>query len=231
MDFDMANPTALASVRAALSMPRLAPFDLHAGNDPAGGLQLYEWNIHVGAAFFQTLHTVEVVLRNTLNDQLCAWHTGLGLPGNWFDDPLGLLDRRGREDIAKARRRLRTQGYPITPDRIVTELSFGFWRFLLARRYHVSLWVPTIRHGFPHLQPPTRPAIAEPVTRLHQLRNRIAHHEPIYKRDLAVDLHDARTVLGAISPIALAWADQNSALPGVLGVRPAPVRIPLPRCP
>jgi len=70
------------------------------------------------------------------------------------------------------------------------------------------------------------------VTRLHQLRNRIAHHEPIYKRDLAIDIADARTVLGAISPVALAWAEQNNSLPIVIGQRPtAPILIPLPRCP
>lgn len=117
------------------------------------------------------------------------------------------------------------------PERILTELSFGFWRFLLAKRYERTLWEFSLRHGFPHLARQRRRDIAEPVERLHKLRNRVAHHEPIYKRDLLQDVADARTVLGAVSPAALAWAEENSTLPGVIMQRPAPVTIPLPSCP
>ncbi len=34
-------------------------------------------------------------------------------------------------------------------DRLVAELSFGFWRYLLSSRYHASLWVPDLHRAFP----------------------------------------------------------------------------------
>jgi len=123
------------------------------------------------------------------------------------------------------------KGYVLSPDRIVTELSFGFWRYLLAKRYHDSLWLPAIRHGFPHLRPQNRRVIAEPVERLHYLRNRIAHHEPIYLRNLQADIDDMRTVLGAMSPHTRAWAEAISTLPTVILQRPPAIIIPRPRCP
>ncbi|MER5974216.1 hypothetical protein ABT112_31680 [Streptomyces sp. NPDC002055] len=54
-------------------------------------------------------------------------------------DPELPLRGRARADIDQARQRAR--GYDtVTPrGKIIAELSFGFWRFLLARQYKTSL--------------------------------------------------------------------------------------------
>ncbi|NUR71892.1 MAG: hypothetical protein HOU81_13800 [Hamadaea sp.] len=231
MVFDRANPLHVQDVRLRLSAPRLAPYDVAAAHDHEESLNLYEWNLAVSAACYKSLHAVEVCLRNTINDQLGAFHTRQRLGGSWLDDPTHLLEPHRRSDIAEAASRARRKGYRLSPDRIITELPFGFWRYLTARRYERTLWEKAIRHGFPNLRPQRRRAIAEPLERLHFLRNRIAHHEPVYFRDLAADVEDMRTILAAMSPLTYAWAEAISALPGVLGDRPAIVRIPLPRCP
>lgn len=230
MMYDPGNPEHLAAVRRALSEERLVSYDSWAGGDQAVGLKLYEWNTVASAACYGTLQAVEVVLRNAIHDQLTAMHGAGGLPGTWLDDPAQLLEPRRVADIAAARRRLARLGRPPTPGRVVAELPFGFWRYLLSARYEQFLWTPALRHAFPYLQPQRRRAIAEPVERLHYLRNRIAHHEPIHRRALASDYADMLTIVGVICPHTRGWAEATSYVPAAHAARPALVaRVDLPR--
>jgi hypothetical protein len=63
---------------------------------------------------------------------------------------------------------------------------------------------------------------------LHLLRNRIAHHEPIYRRDLTHDWHDLLHVSGAICSHVQAWILQSGRVPAVLAARPTSVVVPTP---
>jgi hypothetical protein len=83
---------------------------------------------------------LEVVLGNALHEQLASWHGAQQLPGGWYDDPAGALDRHRRDDIAAVRVRIRREGKAEAPGKVVAELMFGFWRFLLDKRYEPTLW-------------------------------------------------------------------------------------------
>src|SRR5918992_4091731 len=109
----------------------------------------------------------------------------------------------------------------VTPGRIVAQLNLGFWRSLLTSRYEQSLWTPALRHAFPDLRPQRRRDVGDRVTRLHLLRNRLTHHEPIHRRDLAADYADLLFVVGGICPRTRAWIDQTSTVELVLAQRPA----------
>jgi len=89
----------------------------------------------------------------------------------------------------------------VLPGKVVAELSFGFWRFLLARRYTASLW-PALRPGFPYLPSADRRELEAPVTRLHQLRNRVAHHEPLIAEPCRFA---TRTCCSSWVPATRAW--------------------------
>lgn len=211
-----ADPLA-AVLEVRLSVDRLAAYRgaVRAG-DLQAALRLYEWNSAIAAAFFQDLGHMEVLLRNALNDQLTSWHTRAGRAGHWYDDPAGVLDGRRHEDLAAAREQLRREGKTATPGRIVAELNFGFWRFLLAHRYQTVLWAPALRLAFPHLQPRRRDLVYDPVQRLNKLRNRIAHHEPIYERDLSKDYNMLIALAERLHP-RLAWLiDSQSRVPDLL---------------
>jgi hypothetical protein len=58
------------------------------------------------------------------------------------------------------------------------------------------------------------------VERLHHLRNRIAHHEPIHRRNLVADHEDAIAALAAICGHTRSWAVDLSTVPDVLVRRP-----------
>lgn len=217
--FDVTRSAHLGTLRSRLTVERLTSYDA-ATTCPTASLALYEWNSEVGAAFFVSLQGFEVVLRNALHLQLTLWHRREGLSGHWFDDPRRLLDPRGTADVEEARRRIGRLRRPFTPGRIVSELSFGFWRYLLSARYEQSLWTPALRHAFPHLRPQRRRDIAERVERLHLVRNRLAHHEPVHRRDLARDHADLLFVVDAICPVTRSWIDRTSTLGEVIGRRP-----------
>lgn len=80
---------------------------------------------------------------------------------------------------------------PEVHGKVLAELMFGFWRYICHRRYLTSLWVPALHRAFPEHggnASDVRRDVERHVERLHFLRNRVAHHEPIHMRDLTVDL-------------------------------------------
>lgn len=214
-----ANPLAQV-LEARLSRERLGPYRRTVGGDLDLAIELYEWNSAAAGAFFETLGHLEVLLRNALHDQLSAWHTTGGHRGHWYDDPSGVLDTRRHADIAAARDRIRRGHGAETPGKLVAELNFGFWRFLLDRRYQTLLWAPALRRAFPHLHPQRRELVYSPVYELNRLRNRIAHHEPIHDRNLTDRHDDLLRITGFIDPATQAWLAARSRVPAVLQSRP-----------
>jgi hypothetical protein len=130
-----------------------------------------------------------------------------------------VLTPEAHADIDAARRRARRGGAVETPGRVVAELSFGFWSFLLSGRYERTLWLPCLRPAFSHHRGMRR-AVNDAVRDLHLLRNRIAHLEPVHNRPLAT-LHDTTlTVAGWICPVSQAWIEERCQVREVLADRP-----------
>ncbi|WP_051098337.1 hypothetical protein [Sporichthya polymorpha] len=197
------------------SVERFRPY-LRAAGDHDAALALYEWNIAVAGAFYELIGVIEVLLRNTIHARLAAWHRRAGRPGAWFDHPATGLSPQAVLDVAKARSRLRATE---TEGRIIAELPFGFWRFLLERRHQAQLW-PQLRPAFPHLPDGRRHVLRNDVVALHALRNRIAHYEPIHTMNLVESHRCALRIAGYIEPSAQKWAGGLSRVDQVIVARP-----------
>jgi hypothetical protein len=183
-------------------------------------IALYEWNAQIGAALLEVLGHVEIVLRNALDRSLSAWFSTTSLPGEWYDDPLNLFDAYGKEDVNAARDKLARARKTETHGRIIAELPFGFWRFLLSRKYQNTLWAQALRHAFPGLQPQTRSVVYNIVDDLSTLRNRIAHHEPIHHLPLGSRYADLLRLATLIDPGVGGWIVSVSRFSAVSGARP-----------
>jgi hypothetical protein len=206
---------------ARMARPRFDRYLVAAGGDSASALRLYEWNIAASAAFYETLGRFEVLLRNALDEQMRRWHRKvMAGNGQWYLDTATPLHADLWNQIADARRRARKQGATETHDRVVAELMLGFWRYLLDARHQTTMWAPALRHAFPHLRPRVRTEIYDRVERLHGLRNRIAHHEPIHHLPLQTRLDEVLTVAGCICPTTAAWIWSTTRIPAVLAARP-----------
>ncbi|MGO1543734.1 MAG: hypothetical protein ACTHXA_05255 [Gulosibacter sp.] len=207
-----------ARVAAALSIDRLGPYLRSADGDIGKAVCLYEWNLAVSGAFYEALGILEVVLRNALSEQLIARHGSRR--GHWYDDPFRVLSDQAHADIAAARERIAKLGRVELPGRVIAELNFGFWKFLLAKRYEATMWTSHLRHAFPNLQPQSRAVVYRAVDQLHTLRNRVAHHEPIHERDLANDMLVLFRVLDWIDADIRSWAIDHSRLRPLIAGRP-----------
>lgn len=242
----MTTPISAAELEAVISTERFSAYVTATGGDRAGAVALYEWNARISAAFHEILHHVEVIYRNALHQQLAILHSAVaGRPAGagWFDDPPWLTrnwltPQAIKDRDAAVTKAGHTPNRP-RPGKVVAELSFGFWRYLVTPHYEASLWVPALTHAFPHLPAATldarRRQVEHHVAPLHRLRNRIAHHEPIHEsgrvsykpkggppvRYSLIDLHDAAIELvGWIEPPAAAWLADLSQVAAILSARP-----------
>ncbi|WP_424183936.1 hypothetical protein ACOBQX_18465 [Actinokineospora sp. G85] len=189
-------------------------------SDAARAAELYVWNAHASAAFWQTLGHLEVALRNTMSSRMAARHQRLRRAGtSWLDDPAHELQQPAKDEILKARSRVSRAQRTVSHDHTVAELNFGFWRFLLVRHYQGLFW-PDLASGFPHA-PNRRPeTIEKPVARLHKFRNRLAHHETSWNKDLGARFADIRKVLGYVDPELEKWVISHCGVSAVLATCP-----------
>ena len=198
-----ALPTSTVTVpalEAALSAERLTTFR-QLGDDDATVLARYAWNQAVVDAFGFPLHLLEVALRNAV-DGVGRRATGPvtrhgGVP-SWLDTQPAVLDGAHARTTADAREALRARGAPLSPGRLVAELTFGFWVQLFngyydqgaARRHRPGfpLWTSAaLRAAFPsapaHAR--NRETLRARLDGIRTFRNRLSHHEPIFHRDPA----------------------------------------------
>jgi len=193
-----AQPAPGPWVERWLSQPRHAVYIAAASGDPRLALDLYEWNAEISSALLRDLAHLEVALRNAYDRALSARWPG---PPHWTTAglpafaPLYRTRRGGRVDVnVKTRESLQRAvdsagGLAAPPGKVVAELMFGFWRFLSSSAHEKTLWVPALHRAF--ASGTDRRDIDRPVGRLHGLRNRVAHHEPLLHYDVAGRVADA----------------------------------------
>lgn len=211
-----------ADLRRLLSPARFDRYVQTAGSEK-GAVQLYAWNLHISGAWHETLGMFEVVLRNALDKQLTTYHQKVRSGnGDWYADPgMPWSGTRLDSQISDARVRATLRhSRPEVHGKVVAELNFGFWRYILATSYQATLWAPALRRGFPHLRSQKRATVYVPVNRLHDLRNRVAHHEPIHSIGHADRHAELLQVASWIDPAAAAWITATTRVPAVLGTRP-----------
>src|SRR4051794_13465005 len=149
-------------------------------------MRLYTWNTAVSTAFYGPLQGLEVGLRNAMHREPRAAYGPA-----WYDDPACGLDAGALRRVEAARDDLRRGGYPVDPPHLVAALPFGFRVALLGRggraaalgapkrNYEMTLWRPCLHKAFPHARL-GRVQAHTPLDYLRTLRNRIAHHEPVF---------------------------------------------------
>lgn len=202
----------VAELVDAMSSARFATYLAAAGSETAA-LQLYTWNTAASAALYGPLQVLEVTLRNAINSRL---HVSHGV--RWFDDPKVLRASESRI-VGEVTQQLYDRGKQPTPGSVVAELSYGFWVALFANAYDTSIWRTDLHAVFrPRVK--DRHGLHQTLDRLRTLRNRTAHHEPIFQRNLAEDYKRIRTVVGLLSPPNLRWLDHHSTVDEVLGTQP-----------
>jgi hypothetical protein len=104
------------------------------------------------------------------------------------------------------------------PGKVIANLSFGFWRYLSSKAHEKTLWVPYLHAAFP---PKTnRGDVDARVGRLHGLRNRVAHHEPLLSTDVLAGLDDLLWVAERLDPSIAQYISASTDVRALHGNRP-----------
>ena len=194
------------ALMASLSAARLGRYLRDSGGNRPSALRLYDWNVRLSQSLYVRLQIWEITLRNRMNAFLCD-KFGMDWPHRPVVSQLRKSDLdRLRTSVLrqKSRRRLDLP----TTDMIVADLSAGFWVAMFAQRYNRMFgWPDNLQKVFPYVRNHTRHEIFEMNGRVLEMRNRIAHHEPIYHLNLLQLDHDLNALIRGMCQGAAAYGD------------------------
>jgi hypothetical protein len=209
--------SASQSLARVVGAERLSRYLVDRRGSQVEALRLYSWNIEASAALLGAYAALEVGVRNAMHERLGE----IFARADWWEG--ARLQPAERAQIDAARSYLDTRkraGW--STGHVVAELRPSFWEALLANRYHAALWERGLAGAFPYYCG-RRAALRERLERLRLLRNRAAHHEPIFARDLMVDHLYMCELAGFIDPDLQGWIGSHSRLPDVIANRPSTV--------
>ncbi len=194
------NPAGNLARVQALSHARLSNYRTFFGAaDDAEALGLYQWNDDLSAVLFRTISLVEVVLRNQFHRAMSMRYGVVGGYGSrdWYAhvalDPLSRSKIKDVTHYKQGQQVLPRVPVP-SPDDVVSGLTFGFWPHLLDLKKDLLNqavnWGPILidvlsghrqRQATYWAKLKHRDALFARLDLCNELRNRIAHHEPIWK--------------------------------------------------
>ncbi|HAT2009107.1 hypothetical protein G5S93_13375 [Legionella pneumophila serogroup 1] len=169
---------------SALSIDRLTSYEIlcpsKVDTDIIGA---YHWNLLISQAFYPFIHSVEVALRNSIH------HAATKKFENefWFD--IVVTDGKSRSILEDTKNDLHRRFGQVTASDIVAGLTFGFWTNLIKQKTYTDqfnpnrLWPDLIPSVFPHYARghDDRKNISKRFEEIRLIRNRLFHHEPIWK--------------------------------------------------
>lgn len=197
------TPEELERLKQSLSQERLGPYLDLAANNLREAIRLYERNTSLSEALYGLLQGLEVSLRNSMHQTL-----SIGLAKeDWYDSFAWRVAQQ--QQIDNAKESLQKKAKPITPGRMVAELTFGFWVGITGPRYSMDLWERHLYKAFPNTKV-GRKQLNKRLESIRLLRNRVAHHEPILSRDLRKDVDHILETIGWISPDTARWVRQTN---------------------
>jgi hypothetical protein len=132
----------------------------------------------ISQSFYPILAVLEVGLRNSIDYQLTRKFND----DKWFDNHefVKIASRFHIDRISQARTNIMSEKKAITPGRIISELSFGFWTSLFDLKFEMTLW-KNLRLAFSNCPKDVRKrkTMSSKFNGIRKLRNRIFHHEAI----------------------------------------------------
>ncbi len=206
-----------------ISAPRFATYLQAKGNNRADALALYEWNLELSAAFIVPLQVAEVAVRNGVVEVLEKVH-GANWPwSNGFirslPTPRIAWHYNPQADLRGVANRMPTAG------KVVAELKFAFWEKTFTAGQDARLWIPHMASAFPGIPAGTPIATARAnafaaLEAVRKLRNRIAHHEPIFTRNIADEYQRLHDVISWRNSTAAAWMDRVQKVTALIPLKP-----------
>jgi hypothetical protein len=206
-----------------ISAPRFATYLRARQNDRERALALYHWNLMLSAAFVVPLQVCEVAVRNGVVEAIEKLH-GPNWP--WSNGFLRSLPKPRKATNYSPEINLRTvASQQPTAGKVVAELNFAFWATIFTVGQDARLWMPHFRAVFPGAPltlgiSAARAKAYDDLQAIRRLRNRIAHHEPVFARDIAAEYNRLHGMVSWRSPVAAAWMDKSQGVTALIPLEP-----------
>jgi hypothetical protein len=126
----------------------------------------YEQNLIFSKKAYIPLSVLEVALRNAIDNLLSE-----KISIDWYKHD-NFLTKDSKVKISQAVELLKLKKEQISKDKIIAELSFGFWVNLFKKPYEKKLRISDLKKIFPNLPP-----------KKTKFTNRIFHHERVLNKD------------------------------------------------
>ncbi len=156
------------------------------GGDTRRAMTLYRYNLKLSQEMFTLISCFEVALRNRIDKQMTAhfggdWLRDLVMPGGAFYNDRSV--ERTKKIILNAYNELNNSGI-YSHSKLLAVMEFGIWKYLFSNA-HYRLTGRVLLQAFP-LKPRSSAQgqydhnyIFHELNFINNIRNRIAHHEPI----------------------------------------------------
>lgn len=163
---------------------------LQATQDKFTALNLYQLNGQVGAQLWVPLQHFEIILRNTIDGALSMAYGEQWMSNIAFLRTIKQHKRQKLQTLIDKHTTIDTQSFD--RNKIIAELEFSFWEEMLSPKMMPHIWDKYGNDIF--VRQDTNVSLHDfinnlynNIKRIRRLRNRIAHHEPIFPRRLDKD--------------------------------------------
>ncbi len=200
------------AIRAALPHSQLAFYEKMETEQGVDALDLYFWNSRLSGAFWFPLEICEYVtksavvkaLNNTYGE---TWFSHKGFEKT-FKTPKNHKKSKSLEVLEKIINEIKeknpkiTQNQEIEPEKIITNLTLGFWCHMFAPHTLGFIWNSQLKIVLPNMDfdnlsmEQCIKKIYHELNEIRILRNKIAHHEHIIDRNLTQDYQNIITMIG-----------------------------------
>jgi len=204
-----------------ISAPRFATYLMARANNRERALNLYRWNLEISAAFMGPLHLCEIAARNGVSESLESVHGGAWPWTQGFVRSLPNPRNRysPKNDLEYTANKNNTIG------KVVCDLKFVFWERILTQRFDHSIWQNQFFASFPGAPQNNGFSIARQtyhtdINHVRLFRNRIAHHEPIFARNLQEDLDKILRLIEWRNPTASNWLSGIETVSNMIAQQP-----------
>jgi hypothetical protein len=140
----------------------------------------YKQNIYLSQQYYILLSIFEISLKNSVNNYFIN-----KISINWFESEV--LHSDTKQKIQEARKKILQRKEIATHDKIIAELSFGFWTSLFRKSYSNLLRFKDIKAIFPNLPNRSeklvnRNILDKELNEIRKFRNRVFHYERIISK-------------------------------------------------
>ena len=188
-----------------LSEKRLDTYYKMFNSNKSKAIEYYKLNTKVSEACYPMLANLEIALRNSVHQSFVVRFNTV----NWFET----IEHQDLADQIKiAKSKITRNRQQLSCNKIVAELTFGFWTSLFNKQYAKLFWKP-LMFSFKELdnEEMHKSKIAYKLNQVRKFRNRVFHYEPICNDLFALktNYNNIIDILNWLDKDLVAWTSTN----------------------